>query len=269
MRPPAGLEPSGTSVRRGDDDFPVNRVLLGPMVDPVCPFDRADGAICKKAPDFHRVVQGEEPFALQPEKNIPKLTDRLHAPRLVVAGPATDVRRIEEEERFLPIIEGEELPPVQILDVDFVEPGTQFRQTRNPGQKGTRAAGRRYPEAVEAAPEGFLVDEEPPGRPLDVRQTGLLAIGVEILPAMKRKLQLRRQGFRMKPGYPVEIDEIGVDVVDRLNGRSRLGKEYGEPPSERFRVTAVFRNERQNEFQQATFAARPTDARFEVFDRLF
>lgn len=66
----------------------------------------------------------------------------------------------------------------------------------------------------------------------------------------------------MKADASVEIDEVAIDVVEHLKGRTLFCQKNGEAPSERFDVASMRWDEREDLTEQARFSAGPNDGGF-------
>ena len=85
---------------------------------------------------------------------------------------------------------------------------------------------------------------------------GVLLAGVQ--GGIDKSLELRVASL----GHLVEVDQLGVDVIDDLALRRGLGKEDGAAAAEGFGVELVVGDERQDVFEERLLAAVIRDGCF-------
>jgi hypothetical protein len=103
---------------------------------------------------------------------------------------------------------------------------------------GGDAEGR----VLDLAGEGQALDDEEPGRPLDVGQNlGRRRLQpVEVGPAVERVGQFPQQGVGMAAQHPEQGGHVAVEVVDRLDlGPQTAAQEHAAHAQERFGVAGV------------------------------
>nr|DAO74591.1 MAG TPA: hypothetical protein [Caudoviricetes sp.] len=84
------------------------------------------------------------------------------------------------------------------------------------------------------------------------------------LAAVERGFDQFLQGWILRLGYPVKVDQFGVRVVDDLALDGLLGEEYRAPAAEGFGIERMFGDERQDMLQQHLLTAIVGDRSFKL-----
>jgi len=144
----------------------------------------------------------------------------------------------------------------------FLDPKQINHRRRRRGSKGL---------AVNFAAEGVLLKIEESRCALDIGQgfwAGTLR-PLENLPATQRPLELPDKLLKVVLHYPVEIDQLTVDVIQhRTARRQRTQEEERRPTSEHFDIAIVGRKQREQFISQAPLAAQPRNDRTCVHNSL-
>lgn len=172
----------------------------------------------------------------------------------VVAAAGTglgQVGRVQVENRVLSVVRRDDLQCVPVVDDDCSQPVGDLVQALHkiPGRGGVGVLGPYAVGPASAAAGSRSVVAL--GGPHE-EAAGAFQVGDAVLGEVGgRELVSRVRGVPQRPDQVVrgvsqdaeERHDVAVQVVDDLNGRGRLGKQYCGGSGERFHVDAVARHE--------------------------
>lgn len=252
-----------------DDDLPVFSAL---GTDALRPGDGLNFAVREDCSDVGVVVEGYDPASFEALDSLPKPVDVGHGPRAVKGRCAVRVRGIHEEKRPWPVPNVEAAVPGEVFNNYTVKADIELADRVHAGRPGAGGPGsatdRGDAESSEVpATETISIAEEPPCRPLDVSETGLMGEILELLAGVEDELEFGEQGLGMESDAAIKGDQVAVDVVQDFDLGSRFRQKNREASGKRFHVAVVFGDGGQNVVEETAFSARPRHGRFEGWFR--
>jgi len=194
-----------------------------------------------------RRIRGKQELALYPAEEIKEFLVILLAVAVIMSEIGIIVRRIAIEKAIRGIPARDHIKCIGTFQLTIAEPFGEYSGKTVP--LGIDLSGRgirtyvKTPAAVKHAAER-LGTEYPDGPcPFDSREHVRVVVyypGLAVqVPAVQACAYLGFERGEVFLGYPVEIDEFPVGIVDDLHFGGALGKEYGGTANEGFTIEGV------------------------------
>lgn len=252
----------------GDNDFLVGATTTPFVVNPFGAGDRLDGIILHFFAHFHAVLKGEKPAAFEFAQTGAETTQVIRCPAFVVSASVIKIGRVDEEERRRDVVDVKNVVPVLMLDGRPVKAVAERPYRQQSLRPRWQRLGAGDGETCALSAKAEFVADEPARSPLKLCQAGLLAVVFKVLPAVKHEVEFVEKRIDVEFAATVEAHQVAVDVVDDFRVAGRLGAKQCQPSAKDFAVGDMIGDEREQVFEEASFASGPVYHRASVRDGL-